>query len=95
VPQPPRLLHGFRRGITVVQRNQIDLAPIDAAALVDHLEIADFPFAERAERGDRAAVGHGLADLDFGGGDAADGLGGKWRDRQNDGKGRQNRERPM
>ena len=69
--QPPRLLHRLRRRVAVVERDQIDLAAVDAAALVDHLEIADLALAERAERRDRPAIGHGLADLDFGCGDAA------------------------
>jgi hypothetical protein len=86
--QPPRLLHGFRRRVAVVQRNQIDLAAVDAAALVDHLEIADLALAQRAERGYRAAVGHGLADLDFGCGDAAHVGGGQRRGQCHDRKGR-------
>ena len=69
--QPPRLLHRLRRRVAVVERDQIDLAAVDAAALVEHLEIADLALAERAERRHRPAVGHGLADLDFGRGDAA------------------------
>ena len=69
--QPSRLLHRLRRRVAVVERDQIDLAAVDAAALVDHLEIADLALAERAERRHRPAIGHGLADLDFGCGDAA------------------------
>ena len=69
--QPPRLLHRLRRRVAVVERDQVDLAAVDAAALVDHLEIADLALAERAERRHRPAIGHGLADLDFGCGDAA------------------------
>ena len=69
--QPARLLHRLRRRVAVVERDQVDLAAIDAAALVDHLEIADLALAERAERRHRPAIGHGLADLDFGCGDAA------------------------
>jgi hypothetical protein len=69
--QPPGLLHGFRRRVAVVKRDQVDLAAVDAAALIEHLEIADLTLAERAERRDRPAVRHGLADLDFGCGDAA------------------------
>jgi hypothetical protein len=69
--QPSRLLRGFRRRIAVIQRNQIDLAAVDAAALIDHPEIADLALAERAERRYRPAIGHGLADPDFGRGDAA------------------------
>jgi hypothetical protein len=83
--QPPRLLHRFGRRVAVVQRDQIDLAPVDAAALVDHLEITDLALTQRAERGHRATVGHGLADADFGRGDAAHGLGGKRCDRQGNG----------
>jgi hypothetical protein len=48
-------------------------SPVDAAALVDQLEVAQLALAERAERRHRAATGHGLADADFGGGDAAGG----------------------
>src|SRR6185437_346185 len=66
-----RLLHRLRRRIAVVEGDQIDLAPVDAAALVDHPEIADLALAERAESGHRATIGHGLADPDFGGRDAA------------------------
>jgi hypothetical protein len=69
--QAPRLLHRLRRRVAIVERNQVDLAAIDAAALVQHLEIADLALAERAERRYRTAVGHGLADLDFAGADAA------------------------
>ena len=43
--QPPGLLHGLRRGVAIVKRNQVDLAAVDAAALVDHLEIADLALA--------------------------------------------------
>jgi len=69
--QPSRLLYRLRRRVAVVERDQIDLAAVDAAALVDHLEIADLALAERAEGRDRAAIGHGLADPDFGCSDAA------------------------
>src|ERR1700738_2391373 len=69
--QPHGLLHGFRRRVAVIQRDQVDLAAVDAAALIEHLEIADLALAERAERRNRAAIRHGLADLDFGCRDAA------------------------
>src|SRR5690242_2422148 len=69
--QAPCLLDRLGRRIAIVERDQVDLAPIDAAALVDHLEVPDLALAERAEGGYRAAIGHGLADLDLGRRDAA------------------------
>jgi hypothetical protein len=50
---------------------------VDAAALIGHLEIADLALAKRAEGGRRTAVGHRLADADFGSGDAAEVGGGE------------------
>jgi len=69
--QPARLLDRLGRRVAVVERNQIDLAAVDAAALVQHLEIADLALAKRAEGGNRTAIGHGLAYFDLGCGDAA------------------------
>src|SRR4051812_588423 len=64
--QPARLLDRLRRRVAVVERDQVDLAAVDAAALVEHFEIADLALAQRPERRYRPAVGHGLADFDFG-----------------------------
>ncbi len=64
--QPPRRLDAFRRAVGVVHGEELDLAPVDAALLVDHLEIG---FADAPQHAiDRAGTGmrHGLAELDFG-----------------------------
>jgi hypothetical protein len=55
---------------TVVAGDEFDLAPVDAAALVDHVEISGFRPADRSEGGQRAGVGHDVADADFGVGHA-------------------------
>ena len=68
--QPPGLLDRLRRHVAVVERDQVDLTAVDAALRVDHPEIGCLTLAENAKGGDRPAIGHGLADLDFGGGDA-------------------------
>jgi hypothetical protein len=66
----PRLLDRPRRRERIVERDQRDLAAIDAAGCVDLPEIGRLHPAEPAERGERPAVWHGLADPDFGVGDA-------------------------
>jgi hypothetical protein len=71
----PHLLDRLRRAIAVVQTDEIDLASIDSALIVDHLEIGCFGATNSAEGGSRPAVGYGLADLDFGVGDAGRVLG--------------------
>jgi hypothetical protein len=68
--QPSGLLHGFWRRVAVIERNQIDLAAVDAAALIEHPEIADLTLAERAERR-TGPLRHGLAYSEFGRGDTA------------------------
>jgi hypothetical protein len=64
----------------------LTLRPVDAAALVQHLTLPGAPDAET-----RPAARHGLADADFGRGDAAHGLGGgAWqRERDEDASRRQ------
>ena len=47
-----QLQRGPRIGIVVV-RNEADLAAVDAAALVDHVEIGGLGLADRAERRER------------------------------------------
>ena len=68
--QLARLLDRPRRTVAVVQRKQADLASVDAALLIEHLEIGRLGPADGAERGERAAVRHGLSDLDLGVGHA-------------------------
>jgi hypothetical protein len=64
------LLHRFRRAVTVVEADQIDLAAVHAPLLVDHLEVGSLGAADHAKGRGGAAVGHGLADLDLGIGNA-------------------------
>src|SRR5258707_932055 len=68
--QAADLLHRLGRAVAVVQADQIELAAVDAALLVDHVEIGGLGFADGAVSRGRAAMGHGLADLDLAGGDA-------------------------
>src|SRR6185437_9520606 len=63
--QLARLLHCLGRQIAIVEAHQPDLAAVHAALVVDHVEEGEFALAERAVSGDRAAIGHGLADLDL------------------------------
>ena len=44
------MLHRFRRAIGVVHRNIGDLATVDAAAIVDGLNVGKNPFADEADR---------------------------------------------
>src|SRR6185312_11249369 len=59
-------LDGLRRAVAVVAADEGDLAAVDAALLVDHGEIGGVHFAEHAVRRCRAAIRHGVADLDLG-----------------------------
>src|SRR5262249_27787031 len=46
--------------------DEVDLAAVDAALLVDHLEVGVDDLADRAVGGGIARVGVGVADLDLG-----------------------------
>ena len=50
---------------TVVAGDEPDLPPVDAAAIIDHVEIGGLRPADRRKRGQRAGVGHDIADADF------------------------------
>ena len=67
--QPPRRLDGLRRRKTVVERDHVELAPVDAALLVDGVEIGGKGLAGDAQRRGRAGIRHDIAELDFGVGD--------------------------
>ena len=57
------------RAVTIIERDEIDLAAVDAALLVDHPEIGCLrPPGHTIGRG-ITAIRHGLADLDLGIGD--------------------------
>ena len=64
------LLHRLRRAVAVVIGDEIDLAAVDAALIVDHLEIGFLGLADDAVGGSRAAIGLDIADLDLGVGGA-------------------------
>ena len=64
--QLARLLDGLRRAIGVVIGDEVDLAAVDAALVVDHPEIGGLRLADHAVGRRRAAIGHDVADLDFG-----------------------------
>jgi hypothetical protein len=65
-----KLLDRLRRAVAVVDADEGDLTAVDAALIVDHLEIGDFGAANHAIGRSRPAIWHGLADLDFRVGDA-------------------------
>ncbi len=64
--QPARRLDAFRRAVGVVHGEEFDLAPVDAALLVQHLEIGFADAAEHAVERAGAGMRHGLAELDLG-----------------------------
>ncbi|MEY9756805.1 hypothetical protein ABIE73_004200 [Bradyrhizobium yuanmingense] len=64
--QLANLLDGLWRRIAVVIGDEVDLAAVDAALVVDHLEIGFFGLADDAIGRRRTAVRHDVADLDLG-----------------------------
>ena len=60
-----RQFHGGGGIGFVVVGDEAHLAAIDAAALVDQIEIGRFGLADRAEHLKAPAVGHEIADADF------------------------------
>jgi hypothetical protein len=63
--QLARLLHGFRRAVGVVIGDEVDLAAVDAAIVVDHPEIGAHRLADDAIGRRRPAIRHDVADLDL------------------------------
>ena len=63
-------LDRLRRAVGVVVGDVVDLAPVDAALVVDLLEVGADGLADGAVGRGRAAVRVGVADLDLGRGDA-------------------------
>ena len=59
------LLDRLRRTVGIVVLNEVDLAPLDAALLVDHADIGGLHLADAAIGGSRTAEGNGLAELDL------------------------------
>ena len=64
------LLDGARRIVAVVIDDEVDLAAVHAAAVVDHLEESDLRLGNVAGHGEGSGERRGLADLDRGVGDA-------------------------
>ncbi|MGY4300982.1 hypothetical protein ACVWXN_009077 [Bradyrhizobium sp. i1.4.4] len=64
------LLHGLRRRVAVIIGNPVDLAAVDAALVVDHLEIGFLGLADDAVGGRGTGIGLDIADPDLGVGDA-------------------------
>src|SRR5262249_15085233 len=63
--QLARLHSGPPHQIAVVGADQVDLAAVDAALIVDHLHVALLGRTERRAPTARAGIGHRLADLDL------------------------------
>ena len=88
--QPAGRLDRLGRREAVVERYHVKLAPVDAAFLIDHVEIGRKYLAGDAERRCRTAIRHDVAELDLGIGNA--GLLGRdrcpRRERQQDGQGK-------
>lgn len=64
------VLDSLRRAVGIVIGDEIYLAAVDAAAVVDLIDISDQPLAGVAERRGRSAEREGGPDLDLGGRDA-------------------------
>src|SRR4029079_12598980 len=59
------LLDCLWRTITIIETDQVDLATIHSAYVVDHLEIGRFGLPDYAVSRSWPTVGHRLADLDL------------------------------
>src|ERR1019366_9684696 len=64
--QLARLLDRLRRAVAIVIADEIDLAAVDAAFGIDLPEVGIFGLADHAVSGSGTAIGHDVADLDFG-----------------------------
>jgi hypothetical protein len=64
------MLERLRRAVGIVERNVVDLAPVDAAAIVDRFDLSEHTLAYLADRGRQSAEGEYASDLDLGRRDA-------------------------
>src|SRR5262249_50255455 len=64
--QPACLLDRLRRAEGIVQADEGNLAAVDTALFIDHLEICKLGTADGTPGGGRTAVGRRLAYLDLG-----------------------------
>lgn len=70
--QPPRLLDRLRRAGAIVGDNELDLSAIDAALIVDHLEVGERALRDHAIGAAGAAERCGSSDDDLGVGNTRD-----------------------
>jgi hypothetical protein len=63
--QLAHLFHRLRRRVAVVILNQVDLAAVHAALVVDHLDVGGLRLGDRCVCGGWPGERSGLADLDF------------------------------
>ena len=63
--QPPRGFDRLGSAVGIIHGEELDLAAVDAALFVQHLEIGFADPAKHAIKRTRAAVRHGLPQLDF------------------------------
>ena len=68
--QPSRLLHGFRRTVSIIIGDEVDLPTVDAAVVIDHSEVGAHRLANGTVGRCWPAVRHDVADLDLGVGHA-------------------------
>lgn len=68
--QLSRLLHGLRRAVGIVVTDEVDLAAVNAAFVVDHTEVGRFGLADGAVGRCWPTIGHDVADFDGGVGGA-------------------------
>jgi hypothetical protein len=64
--EPPGLFDGLGRAVAIVKADEVELAAVDPALLVDHLEIGGLGPGDRAVGGSGSAVREALANLDLG-----------------------------
>src|SRR5260370_17965347 len=63
--QLAHLLHRLGRAVAVVERDEVDLAAVDAALIVDHLEIGGLGPPDRPVGGGGTAIRPDVATLGF------------------------------
>ena len=57
---------GLRRAVAVVADDEVDLAAVDTAVVINHREVGRFRLTDGAVAGSRPAIRHRAADFDLG-----------------------------
>lgn len=65
--QTPGMFHRFRRTVGIVERDQVYFSTVDAAAIVDRLDVGHQTAAAVRQTGSRTAKRKGRAYFDLGG----------------------------